>query len=80
MSESTFRHTFKEITELPPIDYLIRLRIEKAVEMIVKDSSIRVIDVSMGTGFENSAYFTRKFKEIMKITPMQFLKKERDKI
>ena len=80
MSESTFRHTFKEITELPPIDYLIRLRIEKAVEMMVKDSSIKVIDVSLGTGFDNSAYFTRKFKQIMKITPMQYLKKERDKI
>ncbi len=80
MPKSTFRHTFKETTELSPIDYLIRLRIEKAVEMMEKDSSLRVIDVSMGTGFENSAYFTRKFKEIMKITPMQYLKKQREKI
>jgi len=78
--ERSFRHSFKEITGLPPIDYLIRLRIEKAAEMMAKNNRIRVIDASLGTGFDNSAYFTRKFKEIMKITPMQYLKKQRNKI
>ncbi len=80
MSKSSFRHSFKDITGLPPIDYLIRLRIEKAAAMMAKDSSIRVIDASSNTGFENSAYFTRKFREIMKVTPMQYLKKQRGSV
>lgn len=79
-AERTFRHLFKEITGLSPKDYLIRLRIEKATEMMAKDSSIRVIDASSNSGFDNSGYFTRKFKEIMKITPMQYLKKQRESI
>ena len=80
MTQSTFRRSFKEITGLPPIDYLIRLRIEKAAEMMAKNSSGRVIDAAFNSGFENSAYFTRKFKEIMKITPMQYLKKQRESV
>jgi len=80
LSESSFRHSFKDITGLPPIDYLIRLRIEKAAEMMAKDSNIRVIDASQQTGFYNSAYFTRKFKEIIGVTPMNYLKKQRKMI
>ena len=79
MSESPFRHFFKDITGLPPIDYLIRLR-EKAAKMMAKDSSIRVINASASTVFDNSAYFTRKFKKIMKITPMKYLKKQRESV
>ena len=33
MLESSFRYSFKKITGLSPIDYLIRLRIEKAAEI-----------------------------------------------
>ena len=80
VAERTLRHLFKEITGLSPKDYLIRLRIEKAVEMMTNDSKIRVIDVSINTGFDNSSYFTRKFKEIMKVTPMQYLKKQRESV
>ena len=80
MAPSSFRRSFKEITGLPPIDYLIRLRIEKAVEMMSKNSRIKVIDAAVNSGFENSAYFTRKFREIMKVTPMQYLKKQRESV
>ena len=80
VAERTLRHLFKEITGLSPKDYLIRLRIEKAAEMMAKNNSIRVIDASSKTGFENSSYFTKKFKDIMKTTPMQYLKKQRERV
>ncbi len=77
MPEVSFRYSFKKITGLSPIDYLIRMRIEKAANMMADDSSIRVTDATFSTGFENSAYFTRKFKEIIGMTPMAYLKKQR---
>jgi len=77
VAERTLRHLFKEITGLSPKDYLIRLRIEKAAEMMANNSNIRVIDASINTGFDNSSYFTRKFKEIVGITPMNFIKQQR---
>jgi len=77
-SESTFSRAFKRITGCTPIDYLIRLRIEKAAEMMEKNSDIRIIDASSATGFDNSSYFTRKFKAVIGMTPLEYLKKQRE--
>lgn len=77
MSESNFRHTFKKITGLSPIDFLIRLRIEKATEIMADIPNVNVTETSVKTGFENSAYFSKKFKQIIGMTPMAYLKKQR---
>ena len=79
MTESTFLRSFKKITNCTPVDYLIRLRIGKAVKMMEKNSDARVIDISTGTGFWNSSYFSKKFKEIMGTTPTNYLKKMRER-
>jgi len=78
ISESTFSRAFKRMTGCTPIDYLIRLRIEKAADMMVKNSNISVINTALNTGFDNSSYFTRKFKAVIGITPMEYLKKQRE--
>jgi len=75
MTPSSFFRAFKKITNCTPVDYLIRLRIEKAVKMMEENSDVRVVDVSTGTGFWNSSYFSRKFKEIMGTSPTDYLKK-----
>ena len=77
MTIRSFRHSFKKITGLAPIDYLIRLRIEKAAEMMSENNRTRVTDAAFNCGFDNSAYFTRKFKKIIGMTPMSYLKKQR---
>jgi len=74
MAVSSFHRIFKEIMGCAPIDYLIRLRIEKSAELLAKNN-VKVIDVAMATGFENSSYFSRKFKEVMGITPVKYKKK-----
>jgi len=77
MSMANFLRAFKKITNCTPIDFLIRLRIEKAMKMMEQYPNSRIIDISMKTGFWNSSYFSRKFKEIMGITPTGYLKKMR---
>jgi len=78
MSESNFRHSFKKITGLSPIDFLIRLRIEKATEIMADTPEVNVTETSVKAGFENSAYFSKKFKEIIGTTPMAYLKRRRE--
>ncbi len=78
MTSATFRRTFKKVTGSSPIDYLIHLRIEKAAEMMREKPSLRVIEVCMGVGFENSGYFANKFKEIIGTTPIKHLKQQRE--
>ncbi len=74
MSSATFRRTFKNITGSSPIDFLIRLRIEKAAEMMRKKPSIRVLEVCYSVGFENNGYFGNKFKKIIGTTPKKYIK------
>ena len=76
--ESTFARIFKKMTGCSPIDYLIKLRIEKATELMESNPKLNVTEVAMKTGFWNSSYFSRKFKKIMGMTPMTFLKKQRE--
>jgi len=42
--------------------------------MIVQ-KNVKIIDVSLASGFWNSSYFTRKFKKIMGMTPVEYRKK-----
>jgi len=77
---SAFRHSFKYLTGLSPKNYLIRLRIERAAEMMISNCHIHVIDTSIAVGFDNSSYFSRKFKEIIGMTPIKFLKNQREMI
>ena len=73
----TFRRAFKRVTGCSPIDYLIRLRVEEAAKMMSENNKIKVIDAAMNSGFDNSSYFTRKFKEVMEITPVEYLKSQK---
>ena len=77
VSESKFRHAFKEITGLSPIDFLIRLRIEKATEIIANFPDLNVTEVAMKNGFENCSYFSRQFKKVIGITPIAYIKNQR---
>ncbi len=77
MAYSSFRYSFKKITGLAPIDYLIKLRIEKAVEIMGKNNNIRVTDVAFNTGFDNSSYFTKQFRKIVGVSPFTYLKNQR---
>jgi transcriptional regulator GlxA family with amidase domain len=77
---ATFCRSFKETTGLSPMNYLIRFRIEKAAELLAENKKIRITDVATQTGFENSAYFSRKFKEILGVAPREYHKKQHETI
>ena len=80
MSESNFRHKFKFITGLSPIHFLIRLRIEKATELILNNSELNVTEIAMKVGFDDSAYFSRQFKKIIGVAPLEYIKQRRHKV
>jgi len=80
MPSATFRRAFKMTTGNSPIDYLIKLRINKAAKMMREKPNLHVIDVCLSTGFENSGYFACKIKEITGLAPIQYLKKQRETI
>jgi len=53
-------------------------RLGKAAEMMWEKPKQHVIDVCLNIGFENTGYFGKKFKEIIGITPIEYLRKQRE--
>lgn len=76
ISESTLTRTFRSILGHPPGDYLIQLRISKAMEMLQRDD-LRITDVAARCGFDDSNYFSRQFRLVAGRTPREYRKTAR---
>ena len=64
---------FKEQTSYTPIDYINRLRVEKAADdMLTLRRS--VTEAAFANGFNDSAYFSKVFRKIKGMTPTEFKK------
>lgn len=73
LSMMYFGRLFKQETGKTFTDYLTYLRIEKAKQMI-KSSSRKIFEVSKSVGYINDKYFTRIFKKITGMTPLEYRK------
>lgn len=70
-NESYYCEWFKRKTNLSPVEYIIKLRIEKAKELLVgTDYSISQIAEQVGYSFNSS--FSRIFKEAIGFSPAQY--------
>lgn len=65
---------FRKLTGFPPIEYLIRLRLERA-KFLLAGTSLPVYKVAAMSGIENEAYFSRLFHQRMKMTPAEYRRK-----
>lgn len=71
MSLWHYSHQFKHWVGQSPIDYLNRIRINKAKEQLLH-SNMRIKEIAEQVGFEDEFYFSRKFKKVAGITPKQY--------
>ena len=71
LSPGRFSHVFKEGMGVPPHEYLTRIRIEKAVQLL-GNSKLSVSEVAEQTGFSGQNYFSRAFKRYTGKTPREF--------
>lgn len=71
LSTSALLRNFKEATGLPPIEYLLRVRVSRAIELF-QFQDMSITDIAFAVGFTDSNYFTRQFKQIMKVPPSEY--------
>lgn len=71
VSESVYRKQFKQLTGLSPVQYINRLKIEKACQMLLSDDT-SPRDISDFLGFYSLPYFYKVFKDITDMTPNQY--------
>jgi len=70
-----FARSFKQYTGEKFNDYLLKVRMKKAAELLC-DPEIKIYEIAKMTGYENSRYFFRIFKKYMGMTPNDYRKKK----
>lgn len=68
LSAHHFSETFKKHTGMPPWDFLARLRLDRAKELL-RSTERSVTDIALSVGFGDSSYFARVFKAQVGQTP-----------
>ena len=71
VSRFHFARQFRRRTGRSPMDYLLRIRIERAKTMLVS-REWRVVDVAAALGFADQSHFTRTFRKMVGTSPSSF--------
>lgn len=76
LSVSQLDRRFKRLFQLTPQQFLLRVRVNAACQMLVAtDRSI--LQIALRAGFYDQSYFTKHFRRQMAVTPMAYRKKYR---
>lgn len=71
ISRSHLYRLFMENISVPPNEYLMRCRMNKAAALL-EEGHLSVGEVASSTGFSDQLYFSRVFKKYMGIPPSQY--------
>ncbi|MGV2720051.1 UNVERIFIED_CONTAM: AraC family transcriptional regulator, partial [Klebsiella pneumoniae] len=63
--------TFKQSTGYSPIDYLIRIRLEKAASLLT-ETAASLREISASVGYKDVYYFSRLFKKKLGVSPAEY--------
>lgn len=73
VSPNHFSNIFKSVTGESFTDFLIRIRIDKAKELL-NSTTLKTYEISDTIGYTDSHYFSYIFKKITGVTPSEFRK------
>ena len=66
---------FKEETGESPINYLIKIRLEKAKDILLKDVNSSIKNIANQVGYEDAYHFSKLFKKYYGISPLHYRKR-----
>jgi AraC family transcriptional regulator len=67
-----FARQFKAATGLPPHQYVILRRVERAKQLLQAGTDLSLADVALSAGFSDQSQFGYHFKRLVGVTPGQF--------
>ena len=71
MSRATFFRSFINYYGMPPLEYLIQLRIKRRMQLLA-ESTLSCSEIALRCGFSNSSYFALHFRRQTGITPSAY--------
>ena len=72
ISDGHLSHTFKKETDLTLLNFLTRVRIRKAMELL-RTCRYKVYEVAELVGYRDIAYFSTTFKKVAGVSPSEYL-------
>jgi AraC family transcriptional regulator len=72
LSPNYFAWQFKRATGLPPHQYVIARRVERAKQLLQGGTDLSLAEVAACAGFSDQSQFSHHFKRIVGVTPGQF--------
>ena len=64
--------SFKQVFNITPYQYQLRLKINKAKKMLHQNKSLSVADVAASLNYSDIFSFSKQFKLITQYTPTEF--------
>ena len=74
LSQSYFSRLYNQYMHTSPIDYLIKIRLQKSTELLL-NSTISVSEIALKCGFNDFSYFSKCFRQRYGCSPREYMKK-----
>lgn len=74
LNSSYFSRVFREKAGIPLFEYINRLRIERAVQLL-RNSSLSILEIAMTVGYNNVSFFNRYFRKLKGCSPGEMRKR-----
>ena len=77
VSERHFLRQFAEVYHTTPHQYLMRLRLQHACDLLENEKNgLSIADIAYESGFQSNSYFSRIFRKTYGVTPMEYRKEK----
>ncbi|MFL9831608.1 two-component regulator propeller domain-containing protein [Flavobacterium sp. ST-87] len=77
MGRSQFYRKINSLTGQNPSNFIRTIRLKYASEMLLTNQ-YSIKEVALNCGFNSTAYFTKTFKEVFKVTPTQYIQDQKN--
>ena len=79
MSVAAFHQNFKAVTASSPLQYLKRIRLDRAKRLMSHDGH-NASTAARAVGYESPSQFSREFKRLFGVTPIEEVEQTRDRL
>ena len=73
LSPSQFRRTFKKLFRVSPLQFVLRLRVQRGANLL-RTTRKTIGEIADECGFDDQSYFARQFQKHMGVAPMDYRK------
>lgn len=72
LSRAHFSRVFAASEGMPPAEYVLQKRLQRAVKLLTKTASLPIKEVAILSGFDDPNYFAKVFRRVFGANPTEF--------